>query len=111
MAMLPDFVKEASEVWPVIGFIGAVIYGYARLVSQVDRLKEKIKDADDKDKAEKEEIDGDIKGVSLKTNGFMKEVNDELKEVRKENSLNHLKVSNDIHELKGMILVLSAEKK
>lgn len=111
MATLPDFLKEASEVWPVLVFIGATIFGYARLVSQVERLKEKIKEASEKSKDEKDEIEGDIRGVSQKTNTFMKEMNEELKEVRKENAANHLKVSNDIHELKGMILVLSNEKK
>lgn len=111
MATLPDFLREASEVWPVIAFIGAVIYGYARLVAQVERLKEKLKDNVEKAKEEQDDIEDDIKGVSQKANNFINNMNEELKEVRRENSANHLKVSNDISELKGMILILSTEKK
>jgi len=111
MNALRETLREASEVWPVIAFIGLTIYGYIRLRFQVEVLKEKLKENKELNKEEKEEIEGDIKGVSQKANVFMKDVNEELKQVRKENYDNHLKVSNDIHELKGMILVLSNEKR
>lgn len=111
MGQILDFLKEVSDVWPIVVFIGATIYGYVRLRFKVEDLEEKLKTHKVNSIEVKEDIESDIKGVSQKTNTFIKEVNEELKQVRKENSDNHLKVSNDLHELKGMILVLSSEKK
>lgn len=111
MATLRELLHEVSEVWPVIAFIGLIIYGYIRLRFQVEVLKEKLKENKEQNADARKEIEDDIKGVSQKTNGFIKESNEELKKVRKEISDNHIKVSNDLHELKGMILVLSSEKK
>lgn len=111
MATLRELLHEVSEVWPVIAFIGLTIYGYIRLRFQVEVLKEKLKENKEQNTDARKEIDGDIKGVSQKANNFIKESNEELKKVRKEISDNHLEVSKDLHELKGMILVLSSEKK
>jgi len=111
MSQAFETLKQVSEVWPVIAFIGFTVYGYVRLRFKVDDLEEKLKNEKAKYLEDRTEIEGDIKGVSQKANTYIHAMNEEFKEVRKENASNHLEVSNDIHELKGMILILSTEKK
>lgn len=111
MSQAFETLKQVSEVWPVITFIGFTIYGYVKLRFKVEDLEEKLKNEKAKYIEDRDEIEGDIKGVSIKTNKVMADMVDEFKAVRKENSSNHLEASKTISELKGMILVLVNEKK
>jgi len=103
---LKELGLSLSEIWPVLAFIGAAIYGYFKLGVRVDKLEEKeFQDKQDTEKRQ-EDIDEDIKGVSQKINVGLKEINLEFKAVRKENYDNHIQTTKDISELKGMVNAL-----
>jgi len=87
-----DTLKQVSEIWPLLTFMGVSILGYLNMRYAITTLK--------RDMHEKER---DIKGVSQKINSATIHFSDEFKNVRREIGNNHLEVSKTLSRIEGRL--------
>lgn len=116
------FLFEISEVWPILAFIGMTVFGYLQLRFKVSRLVESEKEAKDllrekeislKEAIKKTEqdIEHDIKNLSIKLNNTASDFQKSLDKLKDDMHDNHLQVSKGLSEIRGLLIgKISPEK-